>query len=990
MRSLLACLIAGWCWSGVVALVDINGNGASFPADIYAKLTTQFARQQARFINSVTYTAASSGVGLQSQNSNSSFQWSGSDVAVDPKIYNKTTLLALPAVAGAIGIAYNIPELLSSNPPLVLRLSRNALPGIFMGTITQWNDPAILDGNTPEVQNVLSGLNNRTISLVVRSPGSGTSTNFVRFLGLLNSNVQPFSDWTKVLTPAARAGLVVAKTNIAVGNIVSSIPYTITYMDAQEIDVANGGSASAAPAPAFVQNQRGQYVQPTVAALRIALQNLNSDNVNINVKNSALSVLDSSADQAYPIAIVSNFVIRDNNISKNIDVAVWTLRFLWWCIAGNDTDISYNSTKFVSLRGTPAGDLTTSYLKAYKFQMTDGSGAVTGSVPVYGNTICDLAPEGTNPCKNGQCPNNLPFQSSAVKCVCDPGFRNFKKSDCSEPTPFLDVLNPIVLIQLILAALALGVIVIVWALLMSYQRDPQVKAVSPKCCHSIFVGCVCGVVAMVLYAASPSDIVCRIRIIFPPLGFGMVFGMLGLKTFRIYTIFGYTRRRSGSKTLHDNVLILITTAIGLVEFCICLGYIFSSFPVGTIILPNTDTFDPSSTSSSSGSNSNLNDNGANAATDSGFLVCKALEGYEGARIAFDVVLYTVNAFLLIVTLALAVKTRGAFKRFAESKAIALVTYVVTVTTSMALLVLYAIPNNTSQTNNVINMIRCLLFFVLSAGTPVLLFAGRLSKVFNKKKAIDWGEGSKGEHSVGKKSGKDHRSGEETTVMETATVVVCTYEVGVCRNRFGNAWFSAKIVVIPAQDYMMIIPVPMPTDKAHSFKISNSEISLPKADQAGSQHTASKHNVSGFLSTNMGGKSQNGLAESEEEGVSTGASSHSAKRQGIIKPHNDKTGWIVEFSHMEKLESFRRAVNKEEAEKSSWNFSPTTASKIMVEVNKAAGTQSTQISPPPHMSGQLPYGGGPQVAFYDPHTFSGGPRGQPDMHMDSPATYKPNF
>ncbi|KAJ3111025.1 hypothetical protein HDU96_006051, partial [Phlyctochytrium bullatum] len=265
----------------------------------------------------------------------------------------------------------------------------------------------------------------------------------------------------------------------------------------------------------------------------------------------------------------------------------------------------------------------------------------------------------------------------------------------------------------------------VWVVVMAHASDPLIKAISPKCSQVVFLGSLIGALGILAYAASPTDIICKARIFFPAVGFGLVFGMLTLKTYRIYTIFGYSRKRS-AKSLSDNFLLLATFLIGMVEVIICAAAVFSSSPSGQLVQTITDF------------------SSAQTNQDNSYVICGTLDSKKTARIVSDVVLYLWNSALLCAALALAVKTRGAFKRFAESKAIALVTYVVAVTAAMGLLVLYAIPNNSSQTNDVINMVRALLFFVLSAGTPPLLFGERLLKVMRKKRApIDWGDTSAG-------------------------------------------------------------------------------------------------------------------------------------------------------------------------------------------------------------------------------------------------------
>src|SRR5262249_2762752 len=79
--------------------------------------------------------------------------------------------LLLPVTAGSVALAYNLPGL-----PTSLRLSRQALEGIFLGRITSWNDSAIARSN-PGVT-----LPKLTIATVVRQDGSGTTFAFTKNL----------------------------------------------------------------------------------------------------------------------------------------------------------------------------------------------------------------------------------------------------------------------------------------------------------------------------------------------------------------------------------------------------------------------------------------------------------------------------------------------------------------------------------------------------------------------------------------------------------------------------------------------------------------------------------------------------------------------------------------------------------------------------------------------------------------------------------------
>ncbi len=105
----------------------------------------------------------------------------------------------IPATAGSIVIAYNLPGVTE------LKLSREALAGIFLGKITKWNDPIIAKDNSGTT------LPDLPISVAKRSDGSGTTFVFSQASGgdQLRSS-KTTSGWTSRLMPgpsesAARA-----------------------------------------------------------------------------------------------------------------------------------------------------------------------------------------------------------------------------------------------------------------------------------------------------------------------------------------------------------------------------------------------------------------------------------------------------------------------------------------------------------------------------------------------------------------------------------------------------------------------------------------------------------------------------------------------------------------------------------------------------------------------------------------------------------------
>src|SRR6202008_1734829 len=84
----------------------------------------------------------------------------------------------VPTVMGAVVPTYNIPNVTAK-----LKFTPDALAGIFLGTITKWNDPKIASENAGVT------LPDSAITTVHRSDSSGTTGVFTDYL----SKISP--DW---------------------------------------------------------------------------------------------------------------------------------------------------------------------------------------------------------------------------------------------------------------------------------------------------------------------------------------------------------------------------------------------------------------------------------------------------------------------------------------------------------------------------------------------------------------------------------------------------------------------------------------------------------------------------------------------------------------------------------------------------------------------------------------------------------------------------
>ena len=249
--------------------VDLQGSGASFPALLIEGCKAGFAASSAH-----TYVYASSSSGTGQANSDKSI----GDFWMSDGAYTASTkrasLIHVPLVAAPIAILHNLPS------KSTLSLSAATVAGIFGGTITRWNDPAIVADNNRTTTKVFYKLDkngnpakdskgnpvvlrtqnitqrytlpDKPIKVVYRSDSSGTSENFTSYLNKSASAVWPkaknkvFKDaFPGNINDKANLGRVVgAASSTGVAQLAGKTAYSITYAEvnyatANKLKVAN-------------------------------------------------------------------------------------------------------------------------------------------------------------------------------------------------------------------------------------------------------------------------------------------------------------------------------------------------------------------------------------------------------------------------------------------------------------------------------------------------------------------------------------------------------------------------------------------------------------------------------------------------------------------------------------------------------------------------------------------------------------------------------
>ena len=223
---------------------DLKGRGASFPGPVYKAWTSEY---YAATKHQVNYTPTGSGDGVKSI-SKRMVDFAGSDKPLKAKKLAEKKLFMFPTVVGAIVLAYNIDGVKDGE----LKLSREAVAGIFSGKIKKWNDSAITAKN-PGVN-----LPDEDITIAVRADKSGTTYNFTYFLNKIDANIKASKKpkW-------ASTKVVAGKSNSGVSANIQQIKNSIGYIEFAYKEKLGLTAAQ-------VENKEGKYINPTVASFQDA------------------------------------------------------------------------------------------------------------------------------------------------------------------------------------------------------------------------------------------------------------------------------------------------------------------------------------------------------------------------------------------------------------------------------------------------------------------------------------------------------------------------------------------------------------------------------------------------------------------------------------------------------------------------------------------------------------------------------------------------
>jgi phosphate transport system substrate-binding protein len=224
----------------------LAGAGATFPAPLYSKWAAAYKAESGATLN---YQAIGSGGGIK-QIKSKTVDFGASDKPLKPEELDSAGLYQFPTVMGGVVPVVNIPGI----QPGQLRLTGPLMADIFLGAVTKWNAPQIVQLN-PGVK-----LPNLPITVVHRSDGSGTSFLFTSYLSAVSPAwSQKVGASDSVSWPVGLGG----KGNDGVAAFVKQTVGTIGYVE-YAYAKQNGMSY------ADLKNHDGQFVAPTAEAFAAA------------------------------------------------------------------------------------------------------------------------------------------------------------------------------------------------------------------------------------------------------------------------------------------------------------------------------------------------------------------------------------------------------------------------------------------------------------------------------------------------------------------------------------------------------------------------------------------------------------------------------------------------------------------------------------------------------------------------------------------------
>lgn len=317
MKQLLTSFVVGasaaMAFSTAMA-ADMTGAGATFPYPIYAKWAEAY---KASTGNGLNYQSVGSGAGIK-QIKAKTVDFGASDMPLKAEDLDADGLMQFPAIMGGVVTVVNLDGI----APGQLKLTGQVVADIYLGKITEWNNPAIAALN-PGVK-----LPAAEITVVHRADGSGTSFLFTDYLSKVNPEFKTkVGAGTAVKWPTGVGG----KGNEGVAANVQRIKGAIGYVEwayAKKNKIAH----------TQLKNKDGNFIQPDDENFKAAAANAEWT----KTPGFGVVLTDQAGKTSWPITGVSFILMHKQQADANKGREV--IKFFDWAFKNGDaaaTELDY-------------------------------------------------------------------------------------------------------------------------------------------------------------------------------------------------------------------------------------------------------------------------------------------------------------------------------------------------------------------------------------------------------------------------------------------------------------------------------------------------------------------------------------------------------------------------------------------------------------------------------------------------------------------------
>jgi phosphate transport system substrate-binding protein len=265
----------------------ISGAGSTFVSPLVSVWTPAIGTA---FDYTIQYSGVGSGAGIAAITSRQ-VDFGASDAPLTPDQFNACNgCVQIPWALAGTAIPYNVPGITPASAAVHLHLSGDVLAKIYMGQITNWNDPAI------KALNPKATMPDLKITPVFRTGNSGTTYNFTDYLATASADWKSKIGAGQAVNWPTGTG---ASGSAGVAGVVANTPGAICYVDTA-FAISNHLHFAA------IKNRAGNFIYPSIRNVAAA-----GDAVAKVPSTNELHIVDpgKSLKNAYPIATYTYIIL---------------------------------------------------------------------------------------------------------------------------------------------------------------------------------------------------------------------------------------------------------------------------------------------------------------------------------------------------------------------------------------------------------------------------------------------------------------------------------------------------------------------------------------------------------------------------------------------------------------------------------------------------------------------------------------------------------